>query len=160
MDSTECRKIIDRYYNEIYSYCFTKLKYNKHSAEDCTQEVFVIFFQKHQKLDENNIRIWLYRTADNIIKTYLRKNTDNNIVSIEDSAEAVNIADSSQVFENDKPDIFDCLTEEELKLVRLYYDTDYGNRKETAEKNGLTLTALYQRIHKIKQKLKNYINKK
>ena len=159
MDSTDCRKIIDKYYNEIYSYCFIKLKYNKHSAEDCTQEVFVIFFQKHEKLYENNIKIWLYRTADNIIKTYLRKNTNNNTVSIENSVEAMNLADTSQFHENDESDIFDCLTEEELKLVRLYYDTDYGNHKETAEKNGLTLTALYQRIHKIKQKLKNYKNK-
>lgn len=160
MDSIDCRKIIDKYYNEIYSYCFTKLKYNRHSAEDCTQEVFVTFFQKHEKLDEKNIRIWLYRTSDNIIKAYLRKNNNNNIISIEDSTEAMNIADSSQIFENDEPDIFDCLTKEELKLIRIYYDADYGNREETARENGITLTALYQCIHKIKQKLKKYRNKK
>lgn len=160
MDSTDCRKIIDKYYNEIYSYCFIKLKYNSHSAEDCTQEVFVTFFQKHEKLDEKNIRIWLYRTSDNIIKAYLRKNINNNIISIDESTEAMNIADSSQKFESDEPDIFDCLTEEELKLIRIYYDADYGNREEAARKNGITLTALYQRIHKIKQKLKKYRNKK
>ena len=38
------------------------------------REVFLIFFKKYKSLEsDENIRIWLYRTADNVIRNYNRK---------------------------------------------------------------------------------------
>ena len=62
IEPEQCTLIIEKYYREIFSYCYAKLSYSHHSAEDCTQEVFVVFFSKHERLDEgDNIRLWLYR---------------------------------------------------------------------------------------------------
>lgn len=153
MDKKICEQIMNSYYREIYNYCFAKLRYNKFSAEDCTQEVFIIFLRKHSELDETqNIRVWLYRTADNVIRTYMRKNTGND-VSLEDCPEAMN-APAPDSFPEESTDLSEWLSDEEIELVKLYYGTDYGSRESTAKKLGITVTALYQRIDKIKKKIR------
>ena len=150
-----CEKIIQTYYKEIYSYCFAKLSYRQHPAEDCTQEVFIVFFSKHEKLSgTDNIRLWLYRTADNIIKAYIRKNYGHE-VSIEDNPEVYNIPAESSFPDESADDPFEVLTEEEKKLLEAYYDTDYGQRSAAAKKMGISLAAMYQRVHKIKKKLRD-----
>ena len=152
--SENCEKIIGEYYREIYNYCFAKLRFDHHAAEDCTQDVFVTFFSKHEKLDTTtNIRIWLYRTADNVIKTYLRK-TESNTVSLDDTLAQTIPDPKGNVMEEDSQ-LLDCLTEEERRLVQIYYSSDFGDKKEAAAELGMTLPALYQRIHKIKKKLKS-----
>lgn len=154
MDRKSCEQIMQKYYRELYNYLFVKLKYNKQSAEDCTQELFMILLKKHQNLDgNNNIRIWLYRTADNVIKAYYRKNPNSDI-SLEESTEAMNTP-APDYFSQDEADLSEWLTDEEIELVRLYYNTNHGDRKSAAGKLGITVTALYQRINKIKQKIKN-----
>lgn len=157
MDRQCCEEIMRKYYRELYNYIFAKVR-DRQCAEDCTQELFMILLKKHPELNENdNIRIWLYRAADNVIRTYRRKNHSNDI-SLEDSAEAMNTP-APDCFNQDKPDLSEWLTAEETELVRLYYDTDYGDRKNTAQKLGITVTALYQKIDKIKKKIKNNIKK-
>ncbi len=151
-----CEKIISTYYREIYSYCFVKLNYRHHSAEDCTQEVFVIFFQKHDKLETaDNIRIWLYRTADNVIKACLRKNPTTD-VSIENNPEVIAEMAAESSFPEDADDSpLDILSSEERQLLEAYYDTDYGQRSAAAKKLGISLAAMYQKVHKIKKKLRD-----
>ncbi|EWM54884.1 RNA polymerase sigma factor [Ruminococcus flavefaciens] len=152
IEPEQCTLIIEKYYREIFSYCYAKLGYSHHSAEDCTQEVFVVFFSKHEKLDEtDNIRLWMYRTADNIIKAFLRRSPP--VVSLEESYEAMNIADSGGFSDKDNSPL-DLLTQEEKKLLELYYDSDYGQRNEAAKRLGLSLPALYRKVHKIKKKLR------
>lgn len=153
MDRQSCEQIMQKYYRELYNYCFAKLNYKKQSAEDCTQELFLIFLKKHPKLDEtDNIRIWLYRAADNVIKAHNRKNAHNDI-SLDEYSEAMNIP-APDSFGQQQTNLSDWLTDEEINIVRLYYETDYGNKELVAKKLGITVTALYQRINKIKNKLK------
>lgn len=152
--SEDCEKIIGEYYREIYNYCFAKLRYDHHAAEDCTQDVFVTFFSKHEKLDTTtNIRIWLYRTADNIIKAFLRK-SGVNTVSLDDELVQM-IPDPTPSQDEESSGLLDCLTDEERKIVQVYYSSDFGDKKKAAASLGMSLPALYQRIHKIKKKLKN-----
>lgn len=159
VDNLSCERLISQYYRELYNYILVRLRYNTQSAEDCTQELFMTFFQKHRTLnDSDNIRLWLYRTADNVVMSYRRKNISNT-VSLEDSSEAMNTpsfdppADGGSVLD-------EYLTPEEIEFVRLYYDSDYGERGKTAQKLGMTVTALYQRIYKIKSKVKKRFDKK
>ena len=152
--SEDCEKIIGECYREIYNYCFAKLRYDHHAAEDCTQDVFVTFFSKHEKLDTTtNIRIWLYRTADNIIKAFLRK-SGVNTVSLDDELVQM-IPDPTPSQDEESSGLLDCLTDEERKIVQVYYSSDFGDKKKAAASLGMSLPALYQRIHKIKKKLKN-----
>ena len=72
-------KIIEEYYQSIYNYCYAKLNFNHTNAEDSTQEVFLILMKKQKKLNlSDNIKIWLYKTADNVVKAYKRKNKIND----------------------------------------------------------------------------------
>ena len=112
----------------------------------------MVFFSKHDRLEETeNIRLWLYRTADNVLKAFLRRTPPS--VSLEDSAEAMNIADSGG-FDDTDESLLDVLEPDERKLLELYYDSDYGQRNEAAKRLGLSLPALYRKIHKIKKKLR------
>lgn len=142
--------IIDEHYRNIYNYCYSLLSYNHHSAADCTQEVFLIFIEKHKKLNLNgNIKIWLYRTANNVIRQYRRKLKRNESADIDE----LNIS-VENTFEI-KPDesILDRLSQDEYLLILEYYSGKYSNRMDIAKKHGITIEALYKKIHFIKKKL-------
>lgn len=75
-------EIAEQYYNAIFKYCCVRLD-NEHAAKDCTQEIFLTLYRKIDKLKlSENVRAWLYRTADNVMKNYRRKNKIT--VSIDD----------------------------------------------------------------------------
>ena len=154
IERERCNEIIQQYYTEIYNYCFARMNYDKYAAEDCTQEIFVALFRKIKDLDDDNIRIWLYRTADNIMNAYRRKNISGDL-SIEDSPEVSDISENPFDNENEEENIFDVLDDEEKNIVKEYYCSDYGDKKSVAKKLGLTINSLYQKIHKIKNKLRN-----
>jgi len=153
IDSEKCGIIINRHYREIYNYCYAKTNYRKHSAEDCTQEVFLIFFKKYKSLEsDENIRIWLYRTADNVIRNYNRKFAVSDI-SISDVEEELRDFSEVSSFE-EKESILDSLSDEEKRIVSVYYGSSYGDKKSASKILGIPLPSLYQKIHKIKKKLK------
>ena len=156
IEKERCNEIISQYYTEIYNYCFARMNFDSYAAEDCTQEVFITLFRKIKDLDDDNIRLWLYRSADNIMNTYRRKNIRNDL-SIEESPEVRNTAENP--FDDDESEsILNILDDEEVKIVREYYSSDYGDKKSVAKKLGLSVTSLYQKIHKIKDKLKKHKN--
>ena len=75
IEETLCELIINRYYDTVYNLCFARLNRNRQAAEDCTQETFLTFFSKRGKLEfTDNIQLWLYRTAEKVIKSYIRRN--------------------------------------------------------------------------------------
>lgn len=74
-------------------------------------------------------------------------------VSLEDSPEAMNIADSGG-FEDMSDSPLDILTSEERQLLEMYYNSDYGQRNAAAKRLGISLPALYRKVHKIKKKLR------
>ena len=58
-------EIIKDCYREILRYCNSRLDGNVHAAQDCTQEVFLLFHQKISHLDiSRDVRPWLYDVAD------------------------------------------------------------------------------------------------
>lgn len=59
-------EIVNRYYTVILNYCKYKLCGSMTAAEDVTQEVFFTLYRKRNRLKMGeNIKLWLYRTADN-----------------------------------------------------------------------------------------------
>lgn len=147
-----CTMIANQYYRPIYRYCYEQLHFNVDAAQDCTQEVFLILIQKKNRLDlSGNIKVWLYKTADRVIRNYRRKERKyQNCISIDE----IDLVDdsNSQDFESD--DRLSCLTEEEYALLQEYYSAEYGNRNEVAKRHGMTLPALYMEIHRIRSKVK------
>lgn len=150
-NDTLCNEIIEKYYASIYRYCLIRLNHNEFAADDCTQEVFLILLKKQNKLRlSNNIRAWLYETANRVIKAYLRKANREEIFSNSDEIE-----DKTAIIENDRPPVLEGLTEEEYTLIWDYYSSEYGSKVELAQKYGLTLTQLYKKVHTIKEKVRS-----
>ena len=156
IEETLCELIINRYYDTVYNLCFARLNRNRQAAEDCTQETFLTFFSKRGKLEfTDNIQLWLYRTAEKVIKSYIRRNKQI-LIDVDEVADK--LISEEQSFEEQSV-AFDCLCEEEKELLTIYYDYEYGERIRLAEEKGLTQSALYNRVYRIKQKLYKEYNK-
>ncbi len=135
--------IIKAYYSEILRYCNMKL-HNHHAAEDCTQEVFLLFVRKSGKIDfSKDVRPWLYASADRIMKNYLRKNPQTeDIDTVPEPAEEFQVSES----------LLDELEADERNFLIAYYNAD--DRKQLAKEMGLSLPALYMRFKRLKEKIK------
>ena len=156
IEETLCELIINRYYDTVYNLCFARLNRNRQAAEDRTQETFLTFFSKRGKLEfTDNIQLWLYRTAEKVIKSYIRRNKQI-LIDVDEVADK--LISEEQSFE-EQSEAFDCLSEEEKELLTIYYDYEYGERIRLAEEKGLTQSALYNRVYRIKQKLYKDYNK-
>ena len=141
-------EIVDKYYNEIYNYCCTKLNFSRTAAEDVTQGVFFALYKKLDRLKlSENIRIWLYRAADLEIKNYIRHNP--SFVSLEECSDEISAAPIDFPFLSDND--LDCLSDKDKAIISDYYN---GEDKESiAKANEMTLNALYIHIHRIRKKL-------
>ena len=156
IEETLCELIINRYYDTVYNLCFARLNRNRQAVEDCTQETFLTFFSKRGKLEfTDNIQLWLYRTAEKVIKSYIRRNKQI-LIDVDEVADK--LISEEQSFEEQSV-AFDGLSEEEKELLTIYYDYEYGERIRLAEEKGLTQSALYNRVYRIKRKLYKEYNK-
>lgn len=142
----------ERYYNEILRYCLSLLHGDLSTAEDCTQDVFLLMFEKKNALDfTQNIRGWLYASAERICKDYLKRESKRLSHLSADWNETENISAPSPF--PDRESIFDVLTSEEYQLLDSYYSEDYGKRRQLAALYGMTPAQLSKKIHFIRQKL-------
>lgn len=145
-----------KYFDEIYGYCFLRLGYDNGEAENCTQEVFTILFKKWNSLSNlDDIRAWLYRTADNVLRNHYRKNSKNKLnVPIDEKIENNILMSHYDKYEGFE--IISSLTPDEQQLLKEYY-LDKSTGKELAVKYKLSKNALYVKIYRIKVKLKNIL---
>ncbi|MDE7225754.1 MAG: sigma-70 family RNA polymerase sigma factor [Ruminococcus sp.] len=139
-------EIAEQYYNAIFRYCCVKMN-NEHAAKDCTQEVFLIFFTKMDNLKlSENIRAWLYRTADRVMSNYRKKHKE--MVSYDD----VNVV-TEDTYSVEIP-FNDIISKDEYELLKSYY-IDGDDIEVISVRLGISTAAVAQRIHRIKSKIKN-----
>lgn len=146
--------IIEKYYDMIYKFCENKL-HDEQTAKECTQEVFLLFYEKRKKLDlSENFKYWLYRSAETICKNYRRK----NYIETEDIDDYKDIItdQSAQNFSPILKELYDILSPEDVNLLLEYIEADKGKRKNIARRMGITTIALYRRIDRIKKKVVDY----
>lgn len=137
--------IFREYYEKILNFCYAKIG-DKQLAEDCTQEVFLALSKKMHKLKlDTNISSWLYGAAKNEIKRCLRKNKHNNI-SVDDLAEL------PQKTQENIGLLDEIITTEEYSILENYYLNGEDISKLAKDKK-MSVSAMYQRIHRIKQKI-------
>ena len=137
--------IVRKYYQSIYNYCYIKLRY-EFAAKDCTQEVFLVMHKKRDGLNiSESIKAWLYKTAQNIIKNYI-KNT-REFIPIE------NCENISQPENMNEETAFDgIVSEEEEKLLTAYY-IDGRDIKTISDMTNISEAALYKRLQRIRKKI-------
>ncbi len=144
--------LIDTYYEAIFQYCYVTLRYDEQAAKDCTQETFFILVKKKSRLNlQDNMRIWLYKTADRVMRNYIRKEKRyRDAVPIDEIELPAPVAPAESELES----LCACLSSEEYAMLTAYYDASHGERSLIAAQFGISVQALYKRIDKIKQKLR------
>ena len=137
--------IFREYYEKILNFCYAKIG-NRQLAEDCVQEVFLALSRKMHSLRlDTNIAAWLYGAAKNEIKRCLRKNITSNI-SIDD------LEDIPQSGKENERLFEDIISDEEYGILKDYY-LDGEDISKLAADRRVSNSAMYQRIHRIKQKI-------
>lgn len=143
--------IFREYYEKILNFCYAKIG-DKQLAEDCAQEVFLALSKKMHSLRlDTNIAAWLYGAAKNEIKYCLRKNKRDNIPLDDLSEVPQDTEEHSGLLEK-------IVTDEEYHILENFY-VDGEDVSKLAANNKLSVSAMYQRIHRIKQKIINNSDK-
>jgi len=163
-DSEEIEKYFEEYYKALCFYCKARMPNHATYVEDIVNEVFVILCKKWHTLEKSDIRAWLYRVADNLLKAFFRKQVKEakKLVYIDNMDY---LADNNliyeQIFENIdddaiemyKAEILNGLSEENRKL----YDMNFVKKlshEEIGKELRISEEALKKRLYRLKQKIK------
>lgn len=157
-------EIANLYYNDIYHLCLSRLK-KEENAADVTQEVFLFFQEKYNELEDDYIKAWLYKVANNKIKEQFRaiakrekeliygavfgSHTSTDILY--EMEEDNNI--TPEEIEEKKKSILDSLSEKELELFEMFY-TKHLEYKELAKAFDISEHAVRARVYRLRLKIK------
>lgn len=155
IDKETCEIIIEKYYTDVYKFCYNRLR-NIQAAEECTQDVFLLLFQKRARLEFSEyLRSWLYESAVRICNKYISK---NNMITEDIDKYADEICDTTP--ENSlRKEIYEILDHDDADLLLEYIEADYRQRKKIAKRMNITLKTLYRRVDRIREKVIVYLSK-
>ncbi|MBQ7839734.1 MAG: sigma-70 family RNA polymerase sigma factor [Lachnospiraceae bacterium] len=144
----------------IFNYVRRCIRNNEAAAEDLTQEVFFVAYEKWEMLKGHpNIPGFLMVVAKNKIKKWYSKQNKYYV----DEEEILDIM-SEDVQEVRAPDAYrmvdfyssveNTLSDNDLSILRHYYEYGYTS-SEMAKKLGITESCFKVRVLRMKEKLKN-----
>lgn len=158
------KEIAGLYYDDVYHLCLSRLK-KEEDAQDVTQEVFLLFQEKYNELEDNLIRAWLYAVANNKIKEEFRAIAKREKELIfGDASDSQPSADdvfemneenkiSPEELEKKKKDILSSLEERELELFEMIY-TKHMEYEELAKALNISEQAARARAYRLRVKIK------
>lgn len=157
-------EIANLYYNDIYHLCLSRLK-KEENAADVTQEVFLLFQEKYEGLEDEYIKAWLYKVANNKIKeqfraiakrekeliygTVFNSQTSTDILYEMEEDNKV----TPEELEEKKKSILSSLSEKELELFEMVY-TKHMEYKELAKAFDTSEHAVRARVYRLRLKIK------
>lgn len=144
IDKATSDRIANKYYNDIYRFCASKLK--NADAADVTQDVFLLFQEKCPYLDDVNISAWLLSVASK--KIYEKYRNDKKELTLKERLEIFDdvittVEETCQVTEEEvlkaKDEVLSGLSEKEKRLYEMIYTqrrkyADIARELETTEK--------------------------
>lgn len=167
LTKADYEKVYIAYYPRILNFVLSRVT-KKEDAEDITSLVFERVLKKLHDFQWQGITItsWIYRIARNAIIDYYRKNNERQkdasiesvgdyIVSSEEKIEQLIINDEEELKLYSALRNFD---EEDQYLVYYKFFEDLSN-KEIADITGLTETNVGTRLHRLRNKIKNLLEK-
>ncbi len=152
------RQSYDTYHEKIARFCNIKLK-NRNEAEDCVQECFMVYYKRILSGEEIvNIGAFLYKIADNLIKTQWKQDKKaNNIIPLEELSETIasnDFYDYSNIdYDACAEKIIKNLDAKEQNLYKLKY-TDQKSIAEISEELNISFDATAKRLSRLRQKVK------
>lgn len=160
----EIEQTANLYYNDVYKFCISRCE-NKEDGEDIAQSVFLFLIEKAGKLENLNIKAWLYQVSDLKIKEYFRqKKLDDRFIKYEDCAD---FADNSDIDERLVEDFEELLNSTQKKILDILNDKEKVIFiKRFIEKKSIKLIAdeikatevnVRVQTHRVKNKAKEVI---
>lgn len=151
--------VYEEYHDMVYRYIYRLVKNNEADAEDLTQEVFWITFQKWETVkDHPNIGGFLMVVAKNKV---MKKSVRQRLLFYD--AEHMLDMLAEKIDENNVYDMVDLcsavektLSGEELDILMQYYAYGYS-AAEMAAKLGITESCFKVRVLRMREKLKRGI---
>ncbi len=165
------RQAYAKYYSAVLRYIKVRLYYGEGRAEECAQDVFLLLYRSLPSMqDEEHIRAWLYRTADNLLGRYHRRYQVENkhVAFYEDYAQKEDdarlaycpdldlLADQAIPVDEYKQRILEQLSDAERQAYTLYYEQKLPGR-EVAERLGVSENALWVRLNRLRAHIKQLI---
>jgi len=148
-------KVFSLYYNDLFKYSY-RLTYEKNMAEEIVQDTFIEAYKKIELLAQHeNPAGWLYVTARNITKAYMREYLRiKTLLPLEDHK--IGVADE----EREEMFLSNYLNEEEAKIIFKFY-VEKRSMTEISEEYAISLPACKMRIKRARDKFKeNYEKEK
>ncbi|MGN0444154.1 MAG: RNA polymerase sigma factor [Acutalibacteraceae bacterium] len=164
MKNKEIEQTANLYYNDIYKFCVSRCG-NKTDGEDIAQSVFLLLIEKSGKLENSNIRAWLYQVADLKIKEYFRqKKLDDRFIKYEDCADFVDESDVEEslvenfeeLLSSTQKKILDILSDNE-KVIFIKRFIEKKSIKLIADEIKATEANVRVQTHRVKNKAKEVI---
>lgn len=155
------RQTYAAYSEKIIRFCNIKLK-NRIEAEDCVQECFMVFYRRILRGENiENECAFLYKIADNLIKSQWRQDKKlNNIIPLDDVAEIISapeITDYGNIdFDSHAEKIIKALDEKEQHLYQLKY-AEKRSIAEISKELNISFDATAKRLSRLRQKVKRAI---
>lgn len=145
------------YFDDLLRFCSVRLN-NEYQADDCVQECFFVLYKKFLKNEEiQNVKLYLYKIADNLIKAQWRKNQrSESTINIDTLAEelAANSNDFERLdFKELLEEFSSVLNENEYLVYKLKYLED-KTIKQISEETGLSFEVVAKRLSRLRIKLK------
>ena len=155
----------EQFYQRIYNYCKYHLYNDPEAAEDCTQDVFRTYYETIQTEKITQTKAWLYHTADNYIRRYVKKLVveKKKLRSLEDLQNDLTEKDQPGIdFNFDLPfdpkiniqacagKIIETLKPDEQELYRKYY-VEHFHIKELSAMYKVSEGTMRVRIHRIRE---------
>lgn len=155
----------EQYRIKLFNYCLSRLNGSREAADDCVQEVFIVFYNK--LLDGEffeNPRAFLYRTADNFVKRQKKKEASELRHNIPlDEAERIGVTDEEYAARLESIDYEECakrllllLIDEEKQIYDMRYIQNISVEK-IAEKLGISRPAASMRLMRLRNKIKTMV---
>ena len=165
ISAERAKEIAGLYYDDVYHLCCSRLKIET-DASDVTQEVFLFFQENYGELEDNFIKAWLYKVADNKIKEAFRSIakrekelifgtvfvTQTSADILYEMEEDNKITDEE--LEEKKQGILSSLTDKELELFEMVY-TKRMEYAELAKALNTTEHAVRSRVYRLRLKIKD-----
>lgn len=164
-EKTEFRCYEDLYrleYQFVYRYIRRMIREDEYAAEDLTQEVFLVAFEKWESevCTHPNIPGFLIRVAQNKLKKWFEKASRTFVdeSGVVDFLEATSVSlDGMSEFERAEfyASLEGILSVDEMDLLRYYYEYDYTSA-EMAKIMNVSESCFRMRMTRMRNKLKKY----
>ncbi len=157
-------EIAELYYSDIYHFCLSRLK-KEADAADVAQDVFLLFQESCDILDDKLIKSWLFSVADKKIKEKFReiaKREKELIFGLDiryrESTEILyEMEEDNKItpeeIEEKKESILSSLNEKELKLFEMVY-TKHMEYEELAKALNASEATVRTRVYRLRLKIK------